>query len=425
MVRTTFARGWSGDAPAVHVRRAPPEPGRQAGVQSGMTAQDLSRDELHRYARHLALPQVGLEGQRRLKAARVVCVGAGGLGSPLALYLAAAGVGTIGLVDFDVVDATNLQRQLLHGTKDIGRSKLDSAADRLHDVNPHVEIVRHPVRISSANALDILGDYDVVVDGTDNFPTRYLVNDACVLLGKPNVYGSVFRWEGQVSVFGVEGGPCYRCLFREPPPPGLVPNCAEGGVLGVLPGIIGSMQAMEAIKLILGLGDTLAGRLLLFDALDMSWREVRVGHNPECPVCGDHPTQTDLIDYEVFCGVKPDGTPLEAESDAEGVPGLDAAEVAARLSSAEPPFLLDVREAWEWEVGSLADRGALLIPLGDLETRLGEVPRDRSVVVYCRGGQRSRTAARTLLDRGWEDVYNLEGGILAWARDVEPRLPVA
>ncbi len=389
-----------------------------------MTLPDLSPNELQRYARHLALPQVGVEGQRRLKAARVLCVGAGGLGSPLALYLAAAGVGTLGVVDFDVVDATNLQRQILHGTKDLGRSKLDSAADRLHDVNPHVEVVRHRARLSSENALDILADYDIVVDGTDNFPTRYLVNDACVLLGKPNVYGSVFRWEGQVSVFGTKGGPCYRCLFREPPPPGLVPNCAEGGVLGVLPGIIGSLQAMETIKLILGLGDTLAGRLLIFDALEMSWREVRLSRNPECPVCGDHPTQAELIDYELFCGVGPDGSPLGSDGAGPPVPELDAVEVATRLSSDEPPFLLDVREPWEWTVGSLEERGARLIPLGELPDRMSEVPKDRPVVVYCRMGERSRTAARKLLSEGWTSVYNLQGGIIAWAREVDPGFPV-
>ena len=270
-----------------------------------MNESELSRRELYRYARHLALPEVGLEGQRRLKDGRVLCVGAGGLGSPLALYLAAAGVGTIGIVDFDTVDESNLQRQILHGTTDVGRPKLDSAEDRLRDVNPHVGVVKHQSRLSSSNALEILSDYDVVVDGTDNFPTRYLVNDACVLLGKPNVYGSVFRWEGQVSVFGTDGGPCYRCLFREPPPPGLVPNCAEGGVVGVLPGIIGSLQALETIKLLLGRGDVLAGRLLIFDALAMEWREVALRRNPECPVCGDQPSQTELIDYDVFCGVVP------------------------------------------------------------------------------------------------------------------------
>jgi len=391
-------------------------------VQRTMNLPELSRAELHRYARHLVLPDVGMEGQRRLKEARVVCVGAGGLGSPLALYLAAAGVGTLGLVDHDVVDATNLQRQILHGTRDVGRSKLDSAVDRLADVNPHVEVVRHETRLTSANALDVLADYDVVVDGTDNFPTRYLVNDACVLLGKPNVYGSIFRWEGQVSVFATKGGPCYRCLFREPPPPGLVPNCAEGGVLGVLPGIIGSLQAMETIKLLLGVGESLAGRLLIFDALEMSWREVRLRHNPDCPVCGDAPTQRELIDYELFCGVAPDGSPLPTEP--ATVPELDAAELAARLSSEVPPFLLDVREPWEWQVSNLESRGAVLIPLGALDERLTEVPRDRPVVVYCRSGQRSLDAAERLSRAGAAEVYNLRGGILAWARDVEPGLAV-
>jgi len=391
-------------------------------VQRTMNLPELSRAELHRYARHLVLPEVGMEGQRRLKQARVVCVGAGGLGSPLALYLAAAGVGTIGLVDHDVVDATNLQRQILHGTRDVGRSKLDSAVDRLADVNPHVRVVRHETRLTSANALDVLADYDVVVDGTDNFPTRYLVNDACVLLGKPNVYGSIFRWEGQASVFATEGGPCYRCLFREPPPPGLVPNCAEGGVLGVLPGIIGSLQAMETIKLILGVGESLAGRLLIFDALEMSWREVRLRRNQDCPVCGDAPTQRELIDYELFCGVAPDGSPLPTGLPA--VPELDAPELAARLSSDAPPFLLDVREPWEWQVSNLESRGAVLIPLGALDDRLAEVPRDRPVVVYCRSGQRSLDAAERLSRAGTVEVYNLRGGILAWARDVEPGLAV-
>jgi molybdopterin/thiamine biosynthesis adenylyltransferase/rhodanese-related sulfurtransferase len=385
-----------------------------------MTLPELNRSELLRYARHLALPQVGLEGQRRLKSARVLCVGAGGLGSPLALYLAAAGVGTLGLVDFDVVDITNLQRQLLHGTRDVDRPKLDSAADRLADVNPHVHVVRHEARLTSENALGILADYDVVVDGTDNFPTRYLVNDACVMLGKPNVYGSVFRWEGQASVFSTPGAPCYRCLFREPPPPGLVPNCAEGGVLGVLPGIIGSLQAMETVKLLLGVGETLAGRLLIFDALEMSWREVRLRRNPDCPVCGDEPTQTGLIDYEVFCGMMP----APGEEAGRPVPELDALETRTRLVAENPPFLLDVREPWEWSLGNLEALGARLIPLGDLSRRRQEVPRDRPVVVYCRSGQRSETAARQLLEDGYPEVYNLQGGALAWARDVDPDLVV-
>lgn len=387
-----------------------------------MTLPELTRPELLRYARHLALPGVGVEGQRRLKAARVLCVGAGGLGSPLALYLAAAGVGTLGIVDFDVVDATNLQRQILHGTGDVGRSKLDSAAERLADANPHVEIVRHETRLTSDNALDLLAGYDVVVDGTDNFPTRYLVNDACVLLGKPNVYGSIFRWEGQVSVFAMPGGPCYRCLFREPPPPGLVPNCAEGGVLGVLPGVIGSLQALETLKLLLGVGEPLTGRLLIFDALDLSWREVALRRNPDCPVCGDQPTQTGLIDYEVFCGIVPGG---DGAGEGLRVPELDPAEVLERLATASPPLLLDVREAWEWQVGNLEALGGRLISLGDLPGRLDEIPADRSVVVVCRSGQRSRTAARQLLEGGFTEVYNLRGGMQAWARDVDPGLVVA
>jgi adenylyltransferase/sulfurtransferase len=388
-----------------------------------MSESELSRPELYRYARHLALPEVGMEGQKRLKAGRVLCVGAGGLGSPLVLYLAAAGVGTIGIVDFDTVDESNLQRQILHGTSDIGRPKLDSAEDRLRDVNPHVQVVKHAVRLSSRNALDILADYDVVVDGTDNFPTRYLVNDACVLLGKPNVYGSVFRWEGQASVFGTEGGPCYRCLFREPPPPGLVPNCAEGGVVGVLPGIIGSLQALETIKLLLGRGDVLAGRLLIFDALGMEWREVKLRRNPACPVCGNEPTQTELIDYEVFCGVVP-VEEVEAMMAEGGVGEVDAASVVAQLESDAPPFLLDVREPWEWAVSSLAPRGARLIPLDELDERLGEIPTDRPVVVYCRTGERSLHAALRMAEAGFGAVSNLRGGLVAWAREVEPGLPV-
>jgi adenylyltransferase/sulfurtransferase len=386
-----------------------------------MIASPLSPEELRRYARHLALPGVGLEGQGRLREARVLCVGAGGLGSPLALYLAAAGVGTLGLVDHDVVDASNLQRQILHGSSDVGRPKLESARDRLAEANPHVEVVAYQTRLTSENALEILSGWDVVVDGTDNFPTRYLVNDACVLLGTPNVYGSVFRWEGQVSVFGAEGGPCYRCLFREPPPPGLVPNCAEGGVLGVLPGIIGSLQAMETVKLLLGVGESLVGRLLIFDALEMRWREVALRRNPECPVCGEEPTQTGLIDYERFCGLVEDGPAAEERPD---VPGITPGELARRLEAADPPFLLDVREGWEWAAASLAPEGAHHIPLDELEERRHEVPEDRPVVVYCRSGQRSLRAARSLAAAGVREVYNLEGGILAWARDRAPDLPV-
>jgi adenylyltransferase/sulfurtransferase len=390
-----------------------------------MSLPELGRDELYRYARHLALPEVGFDGQRRLKAGRVLCVGAGGLGSPLALYLAAAGVGTIGLVDFDVVDESNLQRQVLHGTKDVGRKKLDSAEESLRDVNPHVEIVRHDLRLTSDNALEIVGRYDVVVDGTDNFPTRYLVNDACVLAGVPNVYGSVFRWEGQVSGFATEGEPCYRCLFREPPPPGLVPNCAEGGVLGALPGIIGSIQAMEVIKLLTGVGTTLAGRLQIFDALEMEWREVKLRRNPTCPVCSDEPTQTTLIDYDVFCGIVPASTGGSRPGDLGGaVQEISAAEVAQRLEGADPPLLLDVREAWEWAVGSLADRGARLVPLSEVEERLGEVPRDREVVVYCRAGPRSLRAAALLKAAGHERVVSMAGGLRAWSEFVDADMRV-
>ena len=383
-------------------------------------AAGLDSSELSRYARHLSLPEIGREGQIRFKRARVLVVGAGGLGSPLALYLAAAGIGTLGLVDFDDVDATNLQRQILHGTKDVGRPKLDSARDRLADVNPNVTVVTYPVRLDSENAMEIIADYDVVVDGTDNFPTRYLVNDACVLSGKPNVYGSIFRWEGQVSVFGVAGGPCYRCLFREPPPPGLVPNCAEAGVLGVLPGVIGSLQALEVIKIVLGTGKTLSGRLLIFDALELSWREVALRRNPDCPVCGDEPTQTGLIDYENFCGL-PSATEIESESNEFDEVG--PRELKARLSGSEPPFLLDVREPYEWDVVSLQEDGAVLVPLGELAERLGELPEGRDIVVYCRSGVRSARAAGLLVEAGLGPVSNLVGGVLAWVDEIDPSLP--
>jgi molybdopterin/thiamine biosynthesis adenylyltransferase/rhodanese-related sulfurtransferase len=386
-----------------------------------MTDPTLSKSELVRYARHLALPNVGISGQLQLRASKVLCVGAGGLGSPLAMYLAAAGVGTVGIVDDDVVDSTNLQRQLLHGTSDVGRPKVDSARDRLAEVNPLVSVTTYATRLTSANALDLLSGYDVVVDGTDNFPTRYLVNDACVLLRKPNVYGSIFRWEGQVSVFGTSGGPCYRCLFREPPPPGLVPNCAEGGVLGVLPGIVGAMQAMETVKLLLGVGESLAGRLLIFDALDMTWREVAVQRNPECPVCGDRPTQEGLIDYDVFCGIEPAGGGVGRGA----VQEVDVREARTRLSSDRPPFLLDVREAWEWSVGNLGPLGAHHLPLGDMDRRMDEIPRDRPVLVYCRTGIRSETAVRRLLESGYKEVAHIEGGIVAWSRTVDPSVVVA
>ena len=383
-------------------------------------AAGLDSSELSRYARHLSLPEIGREGQIRLKSARVLVVGAGGLGSPLALYLAAAGIGTLGLVDFDDVDVTNLQRQILHGTKDVGRPKLDSARDRLADVNPNVTVVTYPVRLDSENAMEIIADYDVVVDGTDNFPTRYLVNDACVLSGKPNVYGSIFRWEGQVSVFGVAGGPCYRCLFREPPPPGLVPNCAEAGVLGVLPGVIGSLQALEVIKIVLGTGKTLSGRLLIFDALELSWREVALRRNPDCPVCGDEPTQTGLIDYENFCGLP---SAADTESESNEFDDVSPRELKARLSGSEPPFLLDVREPYEWDVVSLEGDGAVLVPLGELADRLGELPEGRDIVVYCRSGVRSARAAGLLVEAGLGPVSNLAGGVLAWVDEIDPSLP--
>ncbi len=380
----------------------------------------LDSSELSRYARHLSLPEIGKEGQIRLKSARILVVGAGGLGSPLALYLTAAGIGTLGLVDFDDVDVTNLQRQILHGTKDVGRPKLDSARDRLADVNPNVTVVTYPVRLDSENAMEIIADYDVVVDGTDNFPTRYLVNDACVLSGKPNVYGSIYRWEGQVSVFGEPGGPCYRCLFREPPPPGLVPNCAEAGVLGVLPGVIGSLQALEVIKIVLGTGKTLSGRLLIFDALELSWREVALRRNPDCPVCGDEPTQTGLIDYENFCGLP---SAAETESESNEFDEVSPRELKARLSGSEPPFLLDVREPYEWDVVSLEGDGAVLVPLGELAERLGELPEGRDIVVYCRSGVRSARAAGLLVEAGLGPVSNLVGGVLAWVDEIDPSLP--
>ncbi|MCH7934128.1 MAG: molybdopterin-synthase adenylyltransferase MoeB [Gemmatimonadetes bacterium] len=383
---------------------------------------ELESPELSRYARHLSLPEIGKEGQLRLKASRVVVVGAGGLGSPLALYLVAAGIGTLGLVDFDEVDATNLQRQILHGTRDIGRQKLDSARERLADVNPNVSVVTHDVRLDSGNALEILGAYDIVADGTDNFPTRYLVNDACVLLGKPNVYGAVFRWEGQASVFASDGGPCYRCLFQEPPAAGLVQNCAEAGVLGVLPGIIGSIQALEVIKLILGQGRTLSGRLLIFDALEMSWREMAVSRNINCPVCGEEPTQTELIDYEDFCGMK---ASIEGKEEEMVTPfgEVGAVELNERLASAEPPFLLDVRQPHEWDIVNLETDGAVMIPLAELRDRLEEIPTDREIVVYCRTGARSASAAQMLADEGFSSVFNFVGGIRAWVDEIDPSLP--
>ncbi|NJD11955.1 MAG: molybdopterin-synthase adenylyltransferase MoeB [Gemmatimonadetes bacterium] len=377
---------------------------------------DLTRAEIARYSRHLVLAEVGWEGQAALKRARVAVVGTGGLGSPVALYLAAAGVGTLGLIDFDVVDVTNLQRQVLFGSADVGREKVAAAAARLQDANPHVGIEPHPVRLTSANALEILGAYDVVVDGTDNFPTRYLVNDACVLLGRPYVYGSVLRFEGQVSVFDARTGPCYRCLFREPPPPGLVPGCAEGGVLGVLPGIIGSVQALETIKVILGKPDTLAGRIVVFDALRFRWRELRLRKHPECPVCGAQPSITKLIDYDVFCGLAP---AVPDEPDPAAIPEVTPAELKQRLDAGEPVTIVDVRAPLEWELANLARYGARHIPLEQVAERAHELDPRAEIVLYCRSGVRSAAAARQLRSLGFPHVWNLQGGIVRWAHDVD------
>jgi sulfur-carrier protein adenylyltransferase/sulfurtransferase len=381
----------------------------------------LSPEESLRYARHLILPEVGPAGQARLKTARVLIVGAGGLGSPIGLYLAAAGVGTLGIVDFDVVDASNLQRQVIHGTPDLGRLKLDSARDRIAEINPHVHVEGYPVRLTSDNAREIASSYDVVVDGTDNFPTRYLVNDVCVLLGKPYVYGSVFRFEGQNSVFASAGGPCYRCLFAEPPPPGLVPSCAEGGVLGVVPGIVGTIQAMETIKLLLGIGDLLAGRLLIFDAMRMRFRELKLRRDPACTVCGDSPTVTELIDYERFCGVNPDSQERAGMTTEQN--DLTVVELKALLDSGADLTLIDVREPYEWDIGNLGPSGARLIPLGDLPSRFGEIDPDDDVVVYCRSGARSGRAADFLRSQGYGRVRNMEGGMLAWSEEIDASIP--
>jgi adenylyltransferase/sulfurtransferase len=379
---------------------------------------ELGREELARYNRHIILPEVGLEGQRKLKAASILLVGTGGLGSPLGLYLAAAGVGRLGLVDFDVVDQSNLQRQILHGTRDVGRPKIQSAKDRLADTNPHVQIDTYETALRAENALDILRDYDIIIDGTDNFQTRYLVNDASVLLGKPNVYGSIFRFDGQASVFYPQGGgPCYRCLYPEPPPPGLVPSCAEGGVLGILPGIIGVIQATEAIKLILGEGDTLLGRLLLFDALKMKFRELKLRRNPECPLCGEHPTITKLIDYDVFCGITPPAQQVEG-SDWEVTP----AQLKAELDGGRQITIIDVREPHEWQISNLAAYGSRLIPLGQFQSRISELNPDEEIVVQCKMGGRSAKAYEMLKQAGFKKIRNLKGGILAWADQVDPTL---
>ena len=377
------------------------------------TLPELSRDEILRYSRHLLLPEVSVQGQRRLKSARVLLVGAGGLGSPLALYLAAAGVGHLGLVDFDVVDVTNLQRQVLHGTRDVGRSKLDSATDRIRDVNPFVQVTPFETRLTSANALEILRGWDIVADGTDNFATRYLVNDACVLLGIPNVYGSIFRFDGQASVFATANGPCYRCLFRSPPPPGLVPSCAEAGVLGVLPGLIGTIQATETLKLLLGRGEPLIGRLLLVDALAMRFETVSLRRDPDCPACGTREL-TGLVDYEEFCGIGSEPDPTD------GVPEILPPDLAARLTDRDFD-LIDVREPHEWDIAHLP--GAQLIPLGTLPERLASLDPAREIVLYCRSGARSAQALRQLQAAGFRRLRNLAGGILRWSEEVDPRVP--
>jgi adenylyltransferase/sulfurtransferase len=389
---------------------------RETGGRGSKSDVRLSREEIRRYGRHLILPEVGLEGQMKLKAASVLLVGAGGLGSPLALYLAAAGIGRIGIVDFDVVDESNLQRQILHSTPDVGRPKLDSAKDRIYSVNPNVEVELFSTRLTSGNALEILGRFDLVADGTDNFPTRYLVNDACVLLKKPNVYGSIFRFEGQVSVFSAPGGPCYRCLYADPPPPGLVPSCAEGGVLGVLPGIIGTIQAAETVKLILGIGAPLVGRLLLLDALTMKTRELKLRRNPECAVCGDHPSITEPIDYEMFCGI----APPPAAGTGEDENAISVTAFKAKIDRGENMFLLDVREPQEYEIVNL---GGHLIPLNDLPRRVHELDSSLDTVVYCHSGIRSGQAVQFLKQLGFRKVRNLLGGIDRWAEVIDPDMP--
>jgi len=376
----------------------------------------LSKEEIQRYSRHLIMPEVGMEGQLKLKRARVLAIGTGGLGAPLGLYLAAAGVGHLGLVDFDVVDSSNLQRQVTFTTADVGKSKSEAAKARLLALNPMIDIVSYETRLTSDNALDLFRDYDIIVDGTDNFPTRFLVNDACILLGKPNVYGSIFRFEGQATVFGYPGGPCYRCLYPEPPPPGLVPSCAEGGVLGVLPGIVGSIQAMETIKLILGAGEPLVGRLLLFDALAMRFRELKLRKNPDCPVCGEHPTLKKLIDYEEFCGIRGE----EAPAMTDGIQEISATELKARQDRGDKLFILDVREPHEYQICNLNGK---LIPLGELPRRVNELDSSVEMVVHCRSGKRSADAIHFLQTAGFKKLLNLKGGVLAWADEVDPRMP--
>jgi adenylyltransferase/sulfurtransferase len=380
---------------------------------------DFSNDEIARYSRHLIMPEVTLEGQKRIKAASILCIGAGGLGSPIALYLAAAGVGRLGLVDFDVVDFSNLQRQILHGTDDVGRKKLNSARDRIKAVNPNVQVDLHDCLFQSENAKELVQNYDMVVDGTDNFPTRYLSNDVCVLTKKPNIYGSIFRFEGQCTVFAPHlGGPCYRCMFPEPPPPGMVPSCAEGGVLGVLPGIIGVMQAIEAIKLIIGIGEPLIGRLVSFDALKMRYKEFKIRRDPNCPICGDHPTIHELIDYQQFCGIPQADAEAEKEMD---VPTINAVELKKMFDRKEDFALIDVREPFEYDICHIDQ--ARLIPLGELPARLSELDSADEIVLHCKSGSRSAKALRILQEAGFKKVVNLEGGITAWSDQVDPTVP--
>jgi len=376
----------------------------------------LTNEEILRYSRHLIMPEVGMEGQLKLKNAKVLLIGTGGLGAPLGLYLAAAGVGKLGLVDFDVVDFTNLQRQVTFGSSDVGKPKSEAARARLSNLNPDIQVQAFETKLTSENALELFKDFDIIVDGTDNFPTRYLVNDACVLLGKPNVYGSIFRFEGQVTIFGMPGGPCYRCLYPEPPPPGLVPSCAEGGVLGVLPGIVGSIQAMETIKLILGSGRNLTGRLLLFDALEMGFREFKLRKNPKCPMCGEHRTIDKLIDYYEFCGVRGE----EASAPDLKVPEMTPRELKTRLDRGEDLFILDVREPHEYQICNL--RGHL-IPLGELPRRVHELDSSREIVAHCRSGKRSAEAVDFLRKAGFRKIVNLKGGILAWSDEVDASVP--
>ena len=387
-----------------------------AAPDSGNVATSLTNEEILRYSRHLIMPEVGMEGQLKLKNSKVLLIGTGGLGAPLGLYLAAAGVGRLGLVDFDVVDFTNLQRQVAFGSDDVGKPKAAAAQARLSNLNPDIKVEMYETKLTSDNALDLFRDFDVIVDGTDNFPTRYLVNDACILLGKPNVYGSIFRFEGQATVFGMPDGPCYRCLYPEPPPPGLVPSCAEGGVLGVLPGIVGSIQAMETIKLILGRGDSLVGRLLLFDALAMKFRELKLRKNPNCPVCGEHPTVTKLIDYYEFCGVRGEEVPTPDLK----VPEITPRELKARLDRGDDLYILDVREPHEYQICNLKGH---LLPLGELPRRVHELDSSQEIVAHCRSGKRSAEAVDFLRKAGFRKILNLKGGILAWSDEVDPSVP--